>query len=57
MPTPTIVIERVTVMALSDKYNKEIVFDNRVEVTFDDKMPDDDAKNAFSKMDGNVARV
>ena len=57
MPTPTIVIERVTVMALSDKYNKEIVFDNRVEVTFDDIMPDDDAKNAFSKMDGNVARV
>ena len=43
VPTPTIVIKRVTEMSLAKKQNKGLIFENRTGATVNDILPDDKA--------------
>ena len=57
VPTPTIVIKRVVAMALAEKQNKGLVFENRTGATVNDILPDDKANEEFNVIDGNITGV
>ena len=44
-------------MALSEKQNEGLLFENRAGVTVNDILPDDDANEAFKEIDGNIEGV
>ena len=55
-PMPTSVMKLVATMALSKKKNKEVFFENH-SVMVNNILPDDDANEAFNKIDRNIAVV
>ena len=57
LPTPTIVMKHVAAMALSEKQNKALIFENRTGATVNDILPDDKANEAFDKIDRNITGV
>ena len=57
VPTSTIFIKRVAAMALAEKQNEGIFFENRTGVTVEDIFPDDQANEAFNKIDRNISGV
>ena len=57
MPTPTIVMKCVAAMALAKKQNEGLIFENRTGATVNDILPDDEANEAFDKLDGNITGV
>ena len=57
VPTCTIVMKRVTAIALVKKWNKRLIFENRTGATVKDILPDDKANEAFNKIDGNIGGV
>ena len=57
VPTSMIVMKRVAAMALAKKQNKGLIFENRTGATVNYLLPDDEAKKAFEKIDGNITVV
>ena len=57
VPTPTVFMERVETMALSEKQYEGLVFGNRTSDTVNDILPDDEANEAFNEIYGNIAGV
>ena len=57
VPTPTIVMKLVAAMALSKKKDEGIIFLNHAGVMVNNIFPDDDANEAFNKIDRNIAGV
>ena len=47
-------MKRVAGMALAEKQNKGLIFENRTGATVNDILPDDEANKAFNKIDGNI---
>ena len=52
-----IVMEQVTEMALAEKQNEGIIFENRTGATVNDTLPDDKENEAFNGIDRNIAGV
>ena len=52
--TPKIVTKCVAEMALSEKQNEGLIFENRTGATVNDILPDDEANEAFDELDGNI---
>ena len=52
-----IVMKRVAAMALAEKQNEGLVFENRTGATVNNILPDDEANEAFNKIDGNITGV
>ena len=50
-------MKRVAAMSLAEKQNKGLIFDNHIGVEVKNILPDDDANEAFNKIDGNIAGV
>ena len=50
-------MKRVAEMALAEKQNEGLIFENRTGVTINDILPDDKANKAFDKLDGNITGV
>ena len=44
-------------MALAKKQNEGLIFENRTRSTVNDILPDDEANEAFEKIDGNIKDV
>ena len=60
VPTPTIVMKRVTSMALAEKQNEGLIFENCTGATVNDILSDDKANKANkanNKIGGNIAEV
>ena len=57
MPTPTIVMKRVTAMALPKKQNKGIIFENHTGAGIKDIFPDEEANKVFNKINRNITGV
>ena len=57
MPTPMVVMKLAAAMALSEKQNEGLIFENRADITVKDILPDDDANEAFNEIDGNITGV
>ena len=55
VPTPRIVIKLVAEMALAEKKNEGLMFENRAGVTVNDIFPNDEVNETFNKIDGNVS--
>ena len=47
----------VAAMALAKKQNEGLIFENRTVATVYDILPDDEANEAFDKIDGNITGV
>ena len=47
-------MKRVAGMALAEKQNKGLIFENRTGATVNDILPDDEANKAFGELDGNI---
>ena len=52
-----IFMKRVAAMALAEKQNEGFIFENRTGATVNDILPDDEANEAFEKIDGNITVV
>ena len=52
-----IVMKLVAAMALAEKQNEGLVFENRTGATVNNILPDDEANEAFNKIDGNITGV
>ena len=50
-------MKRVAAMALAKKQNEGLIFDNRTGATVNDILPNDEANEAFGKIDGNITGV
>ena len=50
-------MKRVAEMALAEKQNEGLIFENRTRATVNDILPDDEANEAFDKIDGNITGV
>ena len=50
-------MKRVEEMALAKKQNEGLIFDNRTGATVNDILPDDEANEAFNKLNGNITGV
>ena len=50
-------MKQVAAMALSKKHNQRLIFENRTGTTVNNILPDDEANEAFNKIDGNIAEV
>ena len=50
-------MKRVAAMALSEKQNKGLIFENRTGATVNDILQDDEANKAFNELDGNITGV
>ena len=57
VPTPTIVMKLLAEMALDEKQNEGLIFENSTGATVNDILPDDEANEAFNKIDGNIVGV
>ena len=55
VPIPTIVTKLVAAMALSEKQNEGLIFDNRTGAMVKYILPDDKVKKSFNKIDRNIA--
>ena len=44
-------------MALAEKQNEGLIFENRTRATVNDILPDDEANEAFKQIDGNITGV
>ena len=55
--TPTIIMKRVEAMALAKKHKEGLIFENRTGATVNNILPDDEANEAFNKIDDNIAGV
>ena len=55
--TPTIVMKRVAEMALAEKQNEGLIFENRTGATVNNILTDDKANEAFDKIYGNITGV
>ena len=52
-----IVMKRVAEIALAEKQNKGLIFENCTGATVNDILPDDKANEAFDKIDENITGV
>ena len=52
-----IVMKRGAAMALSEKYNEGLIFENRTGATVNYILPDDKVNEAFYKINGNITGV
>ena len=50
-------MKRVAAMALAEKHNKGLIFEDRTCATVNDNLPDDEANEAFDEIDGNLTGV
>ena len=50
-------MKRVAAMALAEKQNEGLTFENRTVATLNDILPDDEENEAFDKIDGNITGV
>ena len=50
-------MKRVVALALAKKQNEVLIFENRTGATVNDILPDDEANEAFDKIDGNITGV
>ena len=57
LSTPTIVMKQVAAMALSEKQNGGLIFENRTGATVNDILPYDEANEVFDKIDENIPGV
>ena len=57
VPTPMIFMKRVAEMALAEKQNEGLIFENRTGAKVNDLQPDDEANEAFNKINGNITGV
>ena len=48
-------MKQVTAMALFEKHTEGLIFENRTSATVNDILTDDEANDAFKKIDGNIA--
>ena len=48
------VMKRVAEMALAEKQNEELIFENRTGDTVNDILPDEEANEAFGELDENI---
>ena len=55
VPTPTIVMKRVTTVTLAEKQDEILIFENHTGATVNDILPDDEANEVFNKIDGNIS--
>ena len=44
-------------MALAEKQNEGLIFENRTRATVNDILPGDEANEAFDEIDGNITGV
>ena len=47
-------MKRVAEMSLAEQQNEGLIFENRTGATVNDILPDDEANEAFDKIDGNI---
>ena len=57
VPTPKIVMKQVAAMALDEKQNEVLIFENRAGATVNDIFPDDEANEEFNRIYGNITGV
>ena len=50
-------MKRVAAMALAEKQNEGLIFENRTGATVNDILPDDKANEAFDEISGNIIGV
>ena len=50
-------MKQVASMALAEKQNEGLIFENRAGATENDILPDDEANKAFNEIDGNIVGV
>ena len=50
-------MKRVVAMALAEKQNKGLIFENRTGATVTDIHPDDEENEAFNEIVGNITKV
>ena len=50
-------MKRVAAMALDEKQNEGLIFENHTGATVNDILPDDKANEAFDKINGNITGV
>ena len=50
-------MKRVAAMALSEKRNEGLIFENRTTATVNNLLSDDKSNEAFDKIDGNITGV
>ena len=50
-------MKRVAAMALAEKQNEGLIFENRTDATVNDILPDDKANEAFNELNGNITGV
>ena len=50
-------MKHVAVMALAEKQNKGLIFENRTRATVNDILPYDETNEAFDKIDGDITGV
>ena len=50
-------MNRVAAMALAEKQNKGLIFENCTGATVNDLLPDDKANKAFDELNGNITGV
>ena len=52
-----IVMKQVTAMALAEKQNKGLIFENCAGARVNNIFPDDESNEVFNEIDGNIAGV
>ena len=57
VPTPMIIMKRVAAIALFEKNNKGLIFEKYTGATVNDILLDDEANEAFNKIDWNITGV
>ena len=50
-------MKRLAAMALAEKQNEGLIFENRTDAMVNDILPDDEANKAFDKLNGNITGV
>ena len=50
-------MKQVAEISLSEKQNEGLIFENRADATVNNIFPDDEANEAFNKINGNIAGV
>ena len=55
--SPTILMKRVSAMALAENQSEGLIFENRTVIAVDNILPDDDVNKAFREIDRNIAGV